>query len=262
VHDLYKSNVDEQDVYSSFLRLHLSRQGLYDILPEGIFFQRNGDNRKLKSAIEMAEEYRINKKKELETRKFFAAFEDEFFYQTVLNEIEENNLLQGLQSGWLKEYFVDFWKLPQDIPSQAALILVMFFPFVHMITGDTNLTASALQKILKEPVNITLVYKFDTIANNENNVIEKNDLGNSLVCGENIKEQYPLVQINIGPLQKTNASDYIENGQFFSLLHTFNNFFIPANAEIKTTIILQSTAEKMILNTKEAAPILGISSVL
>lgn len=262
VHDLYKVNVDDQDVYASFLKLHLSRQGLYDILPEGIFFQRNGDNKKLKSAIEMAEEYRINKKKEVETRKFFAAFEDEFFYQTILNEIEENNLLQGLQSGWLKEYFVDFWKLPQDIPSQAALILVMFLPFVHTITGDTNITANALQKILNEPVNIKLVYKFDTVANNDHNILGENDLGNQFVCGENIKEQYPLLLINIGPLEKTYASDYIENGQYYSLLNTFYNFFIPANAEISTNIILKSTAEKLILNTNEAAPLLGISSVL
>ncbi len=262
VHDLYKATVDDQNVYAHFLKLRLSRQGLYDILPEGLFFQKNRETKKVISANDMAEEYRINKKKEIETRRFFAAFEHEFFYQTIQNEIEEKKLLEGLKSGWLKEYFVDFWKLPKDIPSHAALIMVMLFPYVHRIASNVDLTANALQKILNEPVTIKLNYSIDTTAQNNNNILGKNEVGNGFICGENIKEQYPLLTINIGPLQKTNACNYIENGKYYSLLNAFYNFFIPANAAIKTNILLKNTAEKLILNFNEDAPILGISTVL
>jgi hypothetical protein len=72
VHDLYKASINDQNSYAVFLALQLSRPGLYDALPEGIFFQADAQTKKVKSAEEMAEEYRINKKKETEVRKFFA----------------------------------------------------------------------------------------------------------------------------------------------------------------------------------------------
>ena len=261
-HDLYKATFNNQNSYAVFLQLQLSRLGLYDALPEGIFFQADVESKKAKSAKEMAEDYRINKKKEIEVRKFFAPFENEFFLQTVKNEIVETNLLQGLRSGWLKEYFIDFWKLPQDIPINAALVLVMFLPYVHRIVGDIAATADVLQKIINEKVKIDLIYENINRAANECNVLGKYDLGCEFICGESFIEQYPVVIINIGPLEKSKAYQYVESGNYYMLLQTFYNYFIPANADVKTTILLKQTAEKFVLNQKDDSPLLGISSVL
>jgi hypothetical protein len=262
VHDLYKATINDQNSYAVFLMLQLSRSGLYDALPEGIFFQADAETKKVKSAEEMAEDYRINKKKETEVRKFFAPFENEFFLQTIKNEKVETDLLQGLRSGWLKEYFIDFWKLPHNIPTHAALVLVMFLPYVHRIAGDVVATAGVLQKIINEAVKIDLVYERITSAEHDYNVIGKYDLGNELICGESFKEQYPVAVVNIGPLEKTKAHQYVEDGNYFPLLQTFFNYFIPANADVRTTILLKTTAEKFVLNKAEDAPLLGISSVL
>jgi hypothetical protein len=262
VHDLYKATINNQNSYAVFLALQLSRPGLYDALPEGIFFQADTEAKKVKSAEEMAEEYRINKKKETEIRKFFAPFENEFFLQTIKNERVETNLLQGLRSGWLKEYFIDFWKLPQNIPTNAALVLVMFLPYVHRIAGDVVATAGVLQKIINEPVIINLVYERITSVAHDANVLGKYDLGSELICGESFKEQYPVAVVNIGPLEKTKAYQYVEGGNYFPLLQTFYNYFIPANADVKTIILLKQEAEKFVLNKKDDVPLLGISSVL
>jgi hypothetical protein len=262
VHDLYKIKYNDQNGYQNFLSVHLSRPGLYDALPEGLFFQAGQGSRAVKDAGEMAEECRINKKKETEIRKFFAPFEHEFFLQTLKNETVETNLLQGLRSGWLKEYFIDFWKLPQDIPATAALILVMFLPYVHRIAGDIAATAGVLQKIINEPVKVNLIYCGNTDAAAAYNILGSFTLGSQLTCGKSFVEQYPVVDITIGPLQKTKAYQYVEGGNYFALLQTFYNYFIPANAELSTTVLVQSNAEKLILNQQEDAPLLGISSVI
>jgi hypothetical protein len=262
VHDLYKATINDQNSYAHFLDIQLSRPGLYDALPEGIFFQADAETKKVKSADEMAEEYRINKKKETEVRKFFAPFENEFFLQTIKNEKVETNLLQGLRSGWLKEYFIDFWKLPQNIPTNAALVMVIFLPYVHRIAGDMQATAGVLQKIINEPVKINLVYERIISAEHDCNELGKHDLGSELICGESFKEQYPVAVVNIGPLEKTKAYQYVEGGNYFPLLQTFYNYFIPANADVKTTILLKQATEKFVLGGKENAPLLGISSVL
>jgi hypothetical protein len=262
VHDLYEAQVNDQDKYLKFLSLHLSRPGLYDALPEGLFFQAEAGGRRAKTAAEMAEEYRLNKTKEKEIRKFFAPFENEFFLHTLQNETIESNLLQGLRSGWLKEYFIDFWRLPPDIPVNAALIMVMFLPYVHTIAGDLEATAGVLQKIINEPVKINLKYSYDNAGYMEYNVLGSFALGSELVCGKSFQEQFPVVTVNIGPLQKTKGYQYVNGGNYFSLLQVFYNYFIPANAEVKTNVLLKSKAEKLILNKNEDAPLLGISSVI
>ncbi len=262
VHDLYNTKFNDQSGYQNFLAVHLSRPGLYDALPEGLFFQAGQSNKRIKDAGEMAEECRINKKKENEIRKFFAPFENEFFLQSLKNETVETNLLQGLRSGWLKEYFIDFWKLPHDIPATAALILVMFLPYVHRIAGDIPATAGVLQKIINEPVNIDLIYASNTDASTAYNILGNFTLGGQLTCGESFIEQYPVAAVTIGPLQKTKAYQYVGGGNYLALLQTFYNYFIPANAEVTTTVLLKTNAEKLILNQQEDAPLLGISSVI
>jgi hypothetical protein len=262
VNDLYRINYKDRDTYQQYLALHLSRPGLYDALPEGLFFEPGQSGRTVKTAGEMAEESRINKKKENEIRRFFAPFENELFLQTLKNEMAETNLLQGLRSGWLKEYFIDFWKLPHNIPATAALVLVMFLPYVHRIAGDIAATSAVLQKIINEPVTIELKYASYTAASSTWNILGSYTLGSQLTCGKSFIEQYPVAAVTIGPLQKTKAYQYVEGGNYFALLQTFYNYFIPANAEVVTTVLLKSNAEKLVLKTNKDAPILGISSVI
>jgi Type VI secretion, TssG len=261
-HDLYKTYVNDQNSYATFLSVQLSRLGIYDALPEGIFFQANAEGKAIKSAEEMAEEYRLNKKKEIEIRKFFAPFEHEFFLQSMHNEMAETNLLQGLRSGWLKEYFIDFWKLPQHIPTNAALLLVMFLPYAHAIAGNMQATARVLQKIINELVDIKVVYELHTNAHNNFNILGNHRLGNDFICGESFKEYYPIAKVSIGPLQKNKAHQFVEGGNYFELLQTFYNFFMPAHVDVRTIILLKNEAQNFILNKKEDAPLLGISSVL
>lgn len=260
--DLYKIYLNDQNAHKKFIEIHLSRPGLYDTLPEGLFFQTGQHSTNAKTAGEMAEEYRVNKKKENEIRKFFAPFENEFFLHTLKNELIETGLLQGLRSGWLKEYFIDFWKLPATIPAGAALILVMFLPYVHCIAGNIDTTANVLQKIINEQVTMSLAYSDNTSTNTSYNILGAYTLGSQLTCGECFSEQYPLVTVTIGPLQKTEAHQYVEGGNYFSLLQTFYNYFIPSCAEITTTILVKSGADRLVTSQQENASLLGISSVL
>jgi hypothetical protein len=262
VGDLYTVNVDEQTGFQNHLNVHLSRPGLYDALPEGLFFQTAAHTPIAKTAGEMAEESRMNKKKEKDIRKFFAPFENEFFLHALQNEATETDLLQGLRSGWLKEYFIDFWELPKGIPAAAGLALVMFLPYAHSIAGNMEAMAGVLQKIINEPVMLDFRYPDSTDADAASNGLSEHALGSHLICGESFAEQYPVLSFTIGPLQKSKAYQFINGGNYFPVLQTFYNYFIPAHAEVKTTVLLKKGADAFILNHEEDIPLLGISSVL
>ncbi|MGA9639356.1 MAG: hypothetical protein WBQ70_12750, partial [Flavobacterium sp.] len=62
-----------------YVTLALSRDSIYDSLPEGFthsLSENNGD----KSVVKMIKEHKYQKKQEAEARKFFAPFENEIFH--------------------------------------------------------------------------------------------------------------------------------------------------------------------------------------
>ena len=86
-------------------------------------------------------------------------------------------------------------------------------------------------------------------------------LGVDLNCGEEFFEDYPVIELIIGPLVGSRVQDYLEGGRRHSLMQTFNSFFIPMGVETKVTILLPDERQHMTLRPGQE-PLLGFSSVL
>jgi hypothetical protein len=245
-----------------WLQLHLSRNSLYDLLPEGLFFQPEEIGQPVKSVPEMVVEYRENQQQEAEIRNFFAPFEHEFFLHRLHNEQLEHALLTGLQRGLLTEYFIGFWNLPPTIAPKQALALVLLLPYVHQVAGDLPLTARCLQHIIGEPVAVKRNAPQPQQATQATNVLGIFLLGNELVCGQQFEEDYPAIEFVIGELQHSTEHQYLPGGNRYELLQVFYQYFLPAEATITTTI--RVSAGKLQSRRLEAGqePLLGLSAVL
>ncbi len=143
-----KAEIKEDARKASFLELHLSRSGIYDQLPEGFFFQHREQKQRTLAAADMAADHKENKRKEAEIRRFFLPFENDFFWQRLQLEQEEGRLLEGLQSGILNNYFVEFWNIPNSIPRKFITPLMLLLPYAHRIAGNLSLTAECLAQLL------------------------------------------------------------------------------------------------------------------
>ncbi len=62
--DVLSAALAEDANKKSFLQLHLSRTGLYDQLPEGVFHQRSKSKPIITTAANMAADYKINQQKD------------------------------------------------------------------------------------------------------------------------------------------------------------------------------------------------------
>ncbi len=231
------------------LELHLSRSGLYDQLPEGLFFQLPQRSSKGMVATDMAADYKHNKKKEEEIRRFFLPFENDFFLQRMQVENEEAMLLQGLQSGILNDYFIKFWDLPLSIPKNFMIPLILLLPYAYKIAGDIALTAECLQQLLGEKVHIQQK-QGSLLDAPPAGVPAMGDglLGVDLVCGDQFWDGTPYFSIEIGPLNKSMIADYLEGGERFTLLETFNRFFIPAGIDTVLSVNVHTERFHMVLD--------------
>jgi hypothetical protein len=259
--DITRVHIGDSPDLKEILHIHLSRTGLYDVLPEGLFFKPLSSARIPKDAGEMAEEYKLNKRQELEVRKFFAPLENEFFYHRYKNFAAETALLKGLNNDFINRYFARFWQLPGDMPPVMALRMVLLLPYVHEMAGDTELMADSLQAIIAEEVSCRLISESNQQTGLHYNVLSIFELGNGLTCGEEYEEEDFCFVFTIFNLVQSSAQDYLPGGRLYSTLQSFYRFFVPVAATVKTTIRVQEKKENMHIGTGEEA-ILGIGTVL
>ena len=258
--DVVSSELKEDPAKQPLLQVMLSRGGLYDQLPEGLFFQLSPSRNK--NIAELATEYKYNKKKEAEIRRFFQPFENDFFLQRINIEEEEMVLLEGLQSGMLNDYFIRFWDLPVTISKKVLAPLILLLPYASKIAGDWSLTEQSLQLILQEPVTIN---KKQAVMGDASGIqppaLGESIVGLDMVCGDHFWEDAPVIEITIGPLQYSKVSEYLVNGSRYVLLQTFNRFFIPAGVDIIFTIQV-APEERHMKMVRGAEPVLGYSSYI
>jgi len=244
------------------LNILLSRNGFYDLLPEGLFFQSPKRSSNTSSAADMALDYKQNRKREDQIRNFFIPFENEFFFHRLKIEKEEMLLLEGLQSGILNEYFIKFWELPTNIPKRFIAPFLLLLPYAHKISGNFLLTSQSLALILGEKVSIKTVYAdFIEIENVKPSIVGESLLGQDLVCGNSFWDGNPVIEIEIGPLAHSSVASYLEGGNRNSLMETFMRFFIPAGIDTKITLEVAKSGQGMVL-AKGSEPVLGYSTFL
>jgi len=256
--DVYDVNKIEDNSLRQLIQLRLSRAGLYDLVPEGLFHQSYTAAKAGSSAAELAAQSRVDRKKEQAARKFFQPIENSFFRQRVMLEQQEENILAGIDNGLLNDYFFSFWEFPTGLNRTSAMLLVLLLPYAHAIAGDISLMQDCLEILLQEKVTISLIPSTDLAAPGTANGLGIGELGNDMVCGNTFTEDYPCLQYNIGPLQHSRPVDYVTGGDNDLLLQVFNNYFAPVEADI--IIEVEVDRSKALVKLSEAdSPILGFA---
>lgn len=261
-HDVVNVELKDNKI-QDFLQLSLSRSGIFDHLPEGLFFQLPQYGNKIVTVADMTTDYKENKKKEENIRLFFLPFENDFFLQRMKLEAQENELLNGVRSGMMTDYFNRFWNLPEAIPQTFKSSLAILLPYASKIAGNTKLTTECLYYLLNEEVKIDWHSSPEEKINTALNVpaLAEMQLGIDMVPGNSFWEGDQFVEITIGPLLHSNIVDYLEGGERYVLMQTFIDFFLPAGVDVKLTI--KPLVEKMHIVLEDGdESILGYTTIL
>jgi Type VI secretion, TssG len=255
--DVVFTEVKEDVRKRPILQLHLSRSGIYDQLPEGMFFQQGSAPGGIPGAAHMATAHRQNKQKEEEIRRFFLPFENDFFWQRLQLEMEETQLLEGFRSGVLNDYFMEFWNIPASIPQHFMHPFIVLLPYAHEVAGDRELTGQCLALLLQEKVQVSMTATAATEAPLSCIPEAGNQrLGIDMVCGAAFIEDSPALHFIIGPLEQSKVADYLEGGERYALLETFTRFFMAAGMDALFTVELPAEKQYMVLQ-EDNEPVLG-----
>lgn len=264
--DILKAEAFSIDDFKRILAIRLSRDGFYDILPEGMFHPP--PDTALSSGKDMANDSRKEIKVEEETRNFFHPIENELFYQRIELELQERRILEKLNDSHFDDFFLRFWQIDQTLPKNLISRLAMMLPFCNTIVGNFKLTASCLANILKEEVH----YKIRHTSEVNSDIFSDRDLdefalgnaslGANLITGSEFIDYSSSIKFIIGPLKRTDVGAYLADGEITSFIDCFCGFFIPVEMEYSYEIVVNKEKQEFIMDSGENQAVMGYSTMI
>lgn len=237
------------------IEITLSRNGLYDNLPEAVFHKNFKENSGI-SYVKMRQKY---KEEENDARHFFAPLENEFFHQNLTIEQNESKLLNTFIS-LDDDYLINFWKVDASLPKNILIKLLKLLPYSHEISGDLELTQLCLENILKKKVVIKKKFhspkKAQLVTHNNSST-----LGVDFVLAPETNTIYsPYLEVTINDIETTEVDTYINGKYMEKFVNLFYSYFIPFEIDIKTKLRVNLN-ETFSLSVDES-PIMGITTYI
>ena len=239
--------------------VYVNREGIYDLLPEGLFHGHS--HKQIKDRKETVQEFTQHKLEERSARQFFSPLEQEYYKLLVNKEIFEQNFYYAPET---VSEFIDFFNLDHlglNMYQQASLFFII--PHIPKITGNLGLTEACFEIILQEHV------KFGDLINSVNpdpfvqsNSLFKSVLGVSSLCGNTQLNSIGGLLIEIGPLQESDSLIGYLNGDKIKLLNRLCDLFIQADIISQIRILLNETDEAFILGEESYRARLNYSTTI
>jgi len=263
--DVAEAHVKELNNRQDILLVHVTRDGLYDSLPEGLFHEQSA--KPVTSGQEMAKESKKQKIEEKEARTFFMPFENELFYQNIKLELEERQILQRYGENLFDDIYPEFWNLDRSLPQKYISRLVLLLHFVYRIVGNMEMTAKALEIITEEKVKINVLPSEQIGLSNGLDhgskpfALGEGSLGKDFVCGDSGVEDFPKVEFVFGPLRNTSIIDYLGNGKMTRFLEVFCSYFIPMEMDWTKRVTVCKSKERFAMDPEQPS-FMGFNTVI
>lgn len=259
--DVLDSSLEEDDEGNPVrLELIVSRDGLYDMIPEGLFHQPD-PNRRENKVVDMVDNIKKSRKEEDDARRFFLAIEKEVYRQRILIEIDERKAYEDYSDHFRNDLFFQIWPDLITLKREFVNPLVQLLPRAFEVCGDIPLTEYCFRKVLGVEVKIfsTPVSTFD-LSEMHTTRLGEATLGIDLFAGDIMVNFLPTIHIQVGPLKKYQLPDFLHGGAGEQAIQVLCNYFMPAEADLSTELVLEKEEEQLFLKSEKHEAILGFTS--
>ncbi|MDM8162079.1 hypothetical protein QUH73_19835 [Labilibaculum sp. K2S] len=208
------------------VNLLLSRNGIYDLLPEGVIHERNEGSGK-ESVQQLIQLHQKQKREEREARSFFKPFENELFRILVKIEQQEVSLLKN-QDHQFQSFLVGFWDIHRGLEECQKQFLLKLAPLAYSLKGNLRKICKVLQVFLNKSVS----YKKSLICIKSQEKKRGNEitLGRNFIVGDTT-EELPMVRFLIEGVVEKEIKDYLEGGSIHKFILEIMEYLLPVEYE-------------------------------
>lgn len=225
------------------IKVLVSRPGLYDTLPQGLFHKLDfNDNRNGFSSKEIVlDGIKKMNQEEKEARKYFAPFDQLFNRYRVLIEQEERQMLTGFPLDSSHTLFDIIWgNFAVSMSNYQKTILFTLLPMAHHIIGNLEYTRKAFEMVIGYPISINKNFVKVDISSFTSNSLGSMLLSENFVLGDTSTEIVERYDIHVGPLPSEASENYLPNGEATKVLELLANYLLPLEMDTQFSFSIES----------------------
>lgn len=221
------------------LVVEVNREGLYDMLPEGLFHTPARSSGF--SELEMMADVQLRRSEEKDARKFFMPFEAELNHMRILLEWYENRLDKKASYSDLSMIFRAEWKEFESLDNDQRIIWMHLLPVIQQKRNDPFFLGEFLSVLFNIPVAITLnpsAVVQVPIDENMQFKMGRGGLGTDTVIGGSFESDGEEIQINIGPADGNTLLGFLPGSPYAQLIDTVASYLVPVETAIKVELVI------------------------
>lgn len=220
--------------YKNYLCIKSSREGLYDMLPEGLF-HASVPYSSTRTTEELIDQIKLHKEQEKQARKFFLPLEAEINMFRVLIELHENKIDKKNIYNDLVEIFRPGWEIFELLDQQQANIFLHLIPLLHEAKGDLVRLEQVVTLMLGWPVKVTTGMAGVWLGDG-GSILGESKLGIDLVAGNTFLEGDEEVTITIGPVSVTDALQLMPGERLEQVVKWLVGYFVPGDVSTRMEV--------------------------
>lgn len=242
--------------------LEVCREGMFDILPESIFFHPEDDY------ADSLERVKKLSEQEAAARKFLLPYEQLFYWLRLENESREFRAENEIEHWWqtiLSTSTAAYSPLKNTLlEEEQKAILIQLLPHLPDIVGNWTLTEQWLSLFLKTPIRVVeLSPPQYTLPEGLQTRLGSGLLGQDFVLGNTFSDGIPSIQIFIEGLTADTIGAYLPSGKNRILLEEeLLNILLPIETPYDISLKLNTPSKEFKIGALSNNAILGYTTVL
>ncbi|WP_291911132.1 type VI secretion system baseplate subunit TssG [Chitinophaga sp. CB10] len=240
--------------FKDYLCIKTNREGLYDMLPEGLFHTAVPYS-STRSTEELIDQIKLHKEQEKAARKFFMPLEAEINLFRVLIELYENKIDKKNFYNELIDIFKPGWEIFELLDHQQANIFLHLIPLLHDTKGDLEKLQQVLHLMLQMPVAVHTA-PGRTLTATEDCLLGDTRLGVDMIAGNTFLEGDEEVIIRVGPVTVSQAMELMPGERLEKVVRWLVSYFVPADVEARLETALAERKAAL------AESVLGVTAYL
>jgi len=264
----YSKDIEEVQLHYSqydlldYLHIKANKEGIYDILPEGIFHQTTSKKFN-KDKEDILDEIKLHREEEFFARKFFQLFEVEVDHTLIDAYLYEAKYDKKITNQNFVNIFLFYWPVLRLLPHRQAILFMHTIPILNKVRNRYNEVEEAISLILGTPVrigNIKLPAK-DAGSFFESKIGD-NYLGIDWVLGKYFDDGKYDLKVTVGPISAKEMENFLETATGNEILDTLCKLFLPGDAFIVKEFKIIPEDSIFILSNENQISYLGINTFI
>jgi type VI secretion system protein ImpH len=257
-----KDVLDITEMYSegsakNLLVFDVSREGMFDALPESIFLHPDDRYRDDVHRVKRLTE------QEAHARNFLLPFEQFFSWLNIENEQREERAEKQLETWW--QHLLTGGETPfskSGLDEEQLTMLTQMLPYLHDIVSNWSLTEQWLTVFLKTKVEICeLPPPQYPLPLGLQKRLDDGILGEDFVIGTHFTDGIPIIKICIRDLTPHTLGDFLEGGDKRAVLENdLISLLLPVETPYEIELSLKVLNDDFYLGEQHDSAILGFTT--